>query len=37
MPSFKNLLTAGDAQAIHAFVIQKAHDLYDSLHHSAPQ
>lgn len=30
MPSFKGMMSAEDAQAIRAFVIQKAHQLYDS-------
>ena len=36
MPSFKDSMSESDAQAIHAFVIAKAQELYDSSHKAAP-
>jgi quinohemoprotein ethanol dehydrogenase len=36
MPSFKDSMSESDAQAIHAFVISRAQELYDSSHKTAP-
>jgi quinohemoprotein ethanol dehydrogenase len=37
MPSFKDSMSESDAEAVHAYVIAKAQELYDSSHKAAPK